>query len=167
MGQFISSVGKSNLAAGAFTLLFTCCASIVLMNMLTGIIVEVMHIVGAMEKEELMVNYVKKTMNEVLRSTDIDQDGNEMLSVHEFQALLLTPGTARVIRDLGVDPVGLVDFADFLYRDRDEISFPEVIQLLVQLRGANQCTVKDIVDLRKFVAQELRYMEKHFQKHLG
>merc|ERR1712129_331694 len=36
-----------------------------------------------------------------------------------------------------------------------ELSFPLFMETVLQLRGSNNATVKDIVDLRKFMAQEL------------
>ena len=133
--------------------------------MLMGIIVEVMHTVGIMEKEEIMVSNVNRRMTEVLKT--IDRNLDDKLSKDEFNTMLMTPKTAMVIKDLGVDPVGLVDFAEFIFRDDEQINFPEFIQLLCQLRGANQTTVKDIVDLRSFVVQELRKMERRTNEHLS
>jgi len=163
--DLIHFLNKTSWLAGLVTLLFAACSTIVLMNMLMGIIVQVMQVVGAMENEAATTHKVKTKITEILRN--MDKDSNDKLSEEEFQALLTTPETAIVIKDLGVDPVGLVDFADFIYRDQSEISFPEFLDLLIQLRGANQATVKDIVDLRQFVTQELRKTEERYNEYLA
>merc|ERR1712008_252636 len=88
--------------------------------------------------------------------TGFDDDGNQKISKAEFQALLVNPKTAKMVQEVGVDVVGLVDFADFIFKDGVELSFSEFMALVLQLRGSNTATVKDIVDLRKFIALELQ-----------
>mmetsp|Transcript_99284 Transcript_99284/g.171030 ORF Transcript_99284/g.171030 Transcript_99284/m.171030 type:complete len:138 (+) Transcript_99284:49-462(+) len=60
---------------------------------------------------------------------------------------------------MGVDVVGLVDFADIIFENDIELSFADFMELVLQLRGSNNCTVKDMVDLRKFVVTELSAAE--------
>merc|ERR1712224_157780 len=62
-------------------------------------------------------------------------------------------------RGVGVDPVGLVDFCDFIYSGdcnavsktqvKEGLTFPQFIELILELGGTNNCRVKDIIDLRK------------------
>merc|ERR1712176_431852 len=75
--------------------------------------------------------------------------------------MLLNPQTAKAMQAMGVDVVGLVDFGEVLFQDDDELDFPDFIRLVLQLRGTNPTTVKDIVDLRKFFLQELHETEEH------
>merc|ERR1712217_427383 len=85
----------------------------------------------------------------------IDYDGNLQISKGEFETLLLNKTAARMVQDVGVDVVGLVDFADFIFKDDDELSFCEFMELVLQLRGSNNATVKDVVDLRKFFITQM------------
>jgi len=57
---------------------------------------------------------------------------------------------------MGVDVFGLVDLTDFIFRDGHALDFGEFMELVMQLRGSNQATVKDIVDLRKFIVNEIK-----------
>jgi hypothetical protein len=76
--------------------------------------------------------------------------------------------------------VALVDLADFIFEDIGEVdleaddttgapqhahgktmTFPDFLDLLLQMRGANTATVKDIVDLRKFVRKESQSTHHH------
>jgi hypothetical protein len=65
------------------------------------------------------------------------------------------PEATRALRDVGVDVVGLVDRADILFRDAEEISFGKFLDELMNLRGGNTAKVKDILDLRKTLTQEI------------
>merc|ERR1719210_264437 len=89
---------------------------------------------------------------------ELDLDGNGYLSKDEFEALLVLPEAAQFIAEVGVDVVGLVEYSDFIFKDR-EMSFSDFVELILQLRGTNQATVKDIVDLRKQVMQEFEKIQ--------
>jgi hypothetical protein len=55
------------------------------------------------------------------------------------------------LAEVGVDVVGLLDFGDVIVDDNDDLDFPNFMELVLQLRGSNQATVKDVVDLRKLM----------------
>jgi hypothetical protein len=62
------------------------------------------------------------------------------------------PEGARIIEEVGVDVVGLVDFMDDIFKDGLELSFPDVMELVLQLRSQNQATVRDVIELRKLIS---------------
>lgn len=142
--------------------------SITVMNMLVGVLVGVVNTVAAVEKEQLMVNYVQSNLGYLLESKKIDKDNNGKISRDEFEELICLPEAMRSLTQMGVDVVGLVDLADFIFQDQyqntddHEIPFSDFMELIMQLRGSNQATVKDIVDLRKFITQEIN---KHYPHH--
>merc|ERR1719330_2336869 len=94
----------------------------------------------------------------MIEQLGLDLDGNGSLSRGEFEALLVLPEAAQFMQDVGVDVVGLVEYSDFIFKDR-EMSFSDFVELILQLRGTNQATVKDIVDLRKQVMQQLEFTQ--------
>mmetsp|Transcript_141121 Transcript_141121/g.243904 ORF Transcript_141121/g.243904 Transcript_141121/m.243904 type:complete len:135 (+) Transcript_141121:1-405(+) len=94
----------------------------------------------------------------------MDLNGDGMVSQDEFELLLQHPDATRCLNSVGVDVVGLVDFADFIFRGED-ISFVDFVELVLTLRGTNTARVKDIVDLRKYMAMELEH-KLHLQECL-
>jgi hypothetical protein len=137
------------------------------MNMLVGVLVEVVSVVSAVEKEELVVNFVKTQLQDLLKKLGWmkEQDsvapggGDIQITKSEFQTLLATPEAARCLQGVGVDVVGLVDFEDLIFQDNDNISFCSFMETVLQLRGSNAATVKDIVDLRKSLMQVVWHVE--------
>merc|ERR550532_246235 len=103
----------------------------------------------------MTVQFVKKKLVEMLEDTGIDANGNMHISKAESEALLLNPKAARMVQEVGVDVVGLVDFSDFIFQGGKDLSFAEFMELVLELRSTNTATVKDIVDLRKFMASEI------------
>merc|ERR1719272_1398064 len=84
----------------------------------------------------------------MIDALELDSNGNGMLSIEEFEQLLVLPEAAQFMQGVGVDVVGLVEFSEFIFKER-ELTFPEFVELVLQLRGTNTSTVKDIVDMRK------------------
>merc|ERR1719282_1050077 len=74
------------------------------------------------------------------------------------------PEACSALTEIGVDICFLVDNIDFFFAaDDDEsgdndksLSFEEFMTLMLELRGCNTATVKDIVDLRKFITRSNR-----------
>lgn len=142
-------------------LVFFLISAITVMNMLIGILCEVVSIVSTVEKEEMLINFVRGELMGMMDKFGIDTDGDNRISEQEFTQLLNKPAAARVLQDVGVDVVGLVDFTDFIFAKGEDIGFPDFLDLVLQLRGTNNATVKDIIDLGKRQnAEFLKLFEK-------
>mmetsp|Transcript_17417 Transcript_17417/g.38096 ORF Transcript_17417/g.38096 Transcript_17417/m.38096 type:complete len:752 (-) Transcript_17417:229-2484(-) len=155
--DLVNAVGGEHLALAALLLSFVLLASLTVMNMLVGVLVEVVSVVAAVEKETLQVNFVKTKIQATL--AELDANFDSMISRQEFETLLYQPVAAHALLEVGVDVIGLVDFSDVIFKDGDEISFHDFMDTVLQLRGSNMATVKDIVDLRKCVMQEIGRLE--------
>merc|ERR1719183_478350 len=88
----------------------------------------------------------------------LDSDGGGTISKQEFTEILDNIDAVRCLHDVGVDVFALVDLADYIFEDDDaentdeiELDFTKFMEVVLQLRGTNAATVKDIVDLRKFM----------------
>eukprot|EP00928_Gymnodinium_smaydae_P078473 TRINITY_DN624_c0_g2_i1.p1 TRINITY_DN624_c0_g2~~TRINITY_DN624_c0_g2_i1.p1 ORF type:complete len:682 (+),score=147.99 TRINITY_DN624_c0_g2_i1:72-2117(+) len=148
-----------------FFFFFVLLAAFTLMNMLIGVLVEVVSAVAAVEKEEMLIGYVKEKLERVVEM--VDTDGGGSISKTEFMQILGIEEAIRCLQDVGVDAIGLVDFADFIFHQDDdgegkglELDFPEFMDVVLQFRGTNQASVKDMVDLRKFVHTEMKKVIK-------
>eukprot|EP00929_Paragymnodinium_shiwhaense_P120736 TRINITY_DN9276_c0_g3_i2.p1 TRINITY_DN9276_c0_g3~~TRINITY_DN9276_c0_g3_i2.p1 ORF type:complete len:914 (+),score=156.78 TRINITY_DN9276_c0_g3_i2:242-2983(+) len=141
-------------------------SAVLVMNMLIGVLCEVVSAVASVEKEEILVKYVQEKLQEVMAI--IDEDGGGTISRDEFVLILDNFDAMLSLSEIGVDVVGLVDFADFIFgdsKDKDadaedvELTLPEFMDVVLSLRGSNNAKVKDIVDLRKFVQNSLETTE--------
>merc|ERR1712226_1001435 len=100
------------------------------------------------------MQYVKSQLWAIFTESHVDQDGDLEISRKEFEDLLQQPKACKALQDVGVDVVGLVDFVDFIFHEGAAFDFPDFMFLILQLRGTNTATVKDMVDLRKFMTNE-------------
>lgn len=140
---------------------FVCMSALMVMNMLIGVLCEVVSAVAATEKEEMMVNYVKVKMTDTIKC--IDQDGDFRISKHEFAEIMQSPMACATLEEVGVDPVGLVDFVDFIFDDGDggdkELDFSHFITVILEMRGSNIATVTDMMNLTKCFRADMKQLD--------
>eukprot|EP00929_Paragymnodinium_shiwhaense_P041373 TRINITY_DN21486_c0_g1_i1.p1 TRINITY_DN21486_c0_g1~~TRINITY_DN21486_c0_g1_i1.p1 ORF type:complete len:772 (-),score=187.67 TRINITY_DN21486_c0_g1_i1:362-2677(-) len=153
--DLIMPVGDEHPVMWCFIMLYILLAGLTVMNMLVGVLCEVVSVVSNVEKEQMLVNFVKAQLHEMLVTSGIDTDGDSRISKKEFDQLLEKPLAARALQEVGVDVIGLVDFTDFIFQDGVELTFGDFMEVVLSLRGTNTATVKDIIDLRKLVVGEL------------
>merc|ERR1712151_764360 len=144
------------------------------MNMLVGVLCEVMNRVAAEEKERMDFNFAKEQILDALHRLDVDHD--EKISRKEFMHLITNSEANDAMRDVGVDVVALVDFADYFFQsDKSgeqfdgEWSFDDFMEKIMQVRGVNSATVRDTVDVQKFIHSAFTRqtaMLKHMQENL-
>merc|ERR1711920_877926 len=92
-------------------------AGLVIMNMLVGVLVEAVSVVATVEKEALLVNYVRDSFRSFWGK--IDTDGDSLICRAEFEQLLSLPDASKALDEVGVDVVGLVDLVDLIFQDDD------------------------------------------------
>eukprot|EP00927_Polykrikos_kofoidii_P084894 TRINITY_DN9081_c0_g1_i1.p1 TRINITY_DN9081_c0_g1~~TRINITY_DN9081_c0_g1_i1.p1 ORF type:complete len:664 (-),score=140.56 TRINITY_DN9081_c0_g1_i1:252-2243(-) len=159
-------IEESAINAGVFYI-FVLISALTVMNMLIGVLCEVVSAVAATEKEQLTVTYVKGQVQEILRQGGVDQDGDGMISKVEFAQILENAQAARILSEVGVDVFGLVELSDFIFEKEDEtgtlcegqLTFADFMEVVLQLRGSNVASVKDMTDLRKFMSATFKALE--------
>mmetsp|Transcript_14045 Transcript_14045/g.31813 ORF Transcript_14045/g.31813 Transcript_14045/m.31813 type:complete len:589 (+) Transcript_14045:3-1769(+) len=171
---------KDSIVCTIIFFVFVLLASLTVMNMLIGVLCEVVSAVAQTEREEMLVNYVNDKLKEVVLL--LDRDGDMKISKGEFMQILENPEACRCLEDVGVDVVGLIDSVDAIFTDKSydvnamanggdanlQLDFPKFMEVVLALRGTNNATVKDVVELRKFVRDamvttsvELRSIQAH------
>lgn len=169
VGQVVRDLGEESLVFAGVFYIFVLLAALTMMNMLIGVLCEVVSAVASTEKEELTVNYVKEKLQEVILTSGLDEDGDGLISKSEFAKIIEIPEACNTLTEVGIDVVGLVDLSDFIFEEADDddgdkvLSFLDFLEVILQLRGTNTATVKDIVDLRKFVRNSNKSLEDHIE----
>lgn len=136
--------------------IFICLACLTIMNMLVGVLCEVVSAVAAEEKETLLAQTVSTKLAAVFEK--IDKNNNGVLSYEEFKIVAEMPESIQALTDVGVDPVILIDMVDVLFvvdGEPVELTFEELITAILELRGSNVATVKDIMNMWKKISTKL------------
>jgi len=140
-------------------------ATITLMNTLIGVLCEAITAVAEHERMAIQISLVDATLREILEEGDTDHDGS--ISKDEFIQVVNSRTAVLALEDIGIDVVGLAETADYFFEEHNELGsdfskrllFDDFMQLLLQLRGSNKATVKDVVDLRKHMHKMLRNID--------
>ncbi|CAE7252670.1 CACNA1S, partial [Symbiodinium necroappetens] len=155
---FINIISSESWPLAALLLLFILLGSLTVMNMLLGVLVEAVKTVSTIEREQLDADFARKVLWELI-DKEGDEDGDNLLSEKEFVNLLKKPKAARALMSLGVDVSAAYDYGRLLFEDGEKASFVDFMQAMLTLRGSNKTTVKDIVELRKFLSEEFHQVE--------
>jgi voltage-gated sodium channel len=131
----------------AFCLLVT----VTLSYMLIGVLCETVRTIASTERERITVGNVARFLREEWQSC-LHIDTKECITKAQFQSLLMDPIIARFIAENGVDVIVLVDMFDFVYDDavkgsgeaNDGMSFQSFVDIVLNMRGSNVATVKDV-----------------------
>mmetsp|Transcript_118855 Transcript_118855/g.296450 ORF Transcript_118855/g.296450 Transcript_118855/m.296450 type:complete len:621 (-) Transcript_118855:315-2177(-) len=154
---------------------FILLAALTVMNMLIGVLCEVVSAVAATEKETIHVAFMKGQLEKVWEQVAGSEDKHRgEISKEEFSMILQSVDACRALEEAGVDPIGLVDNIDFIFAGEVEdddgnlkdktLSFGDFVSLLLTMRGSNNATVKDMVDLRKFFKSSMHKLREDLRR---
>lgn len=155
LSTFCDEVGAESGLCLALIFVFVLLSACTVLNMLIGILCEVVNTVTTVEKEEMTVLFVTNKLQKVLDELDSNNDGQ--LSKEEFEHILQVPAAARALEEVGVDPVSIVDCGNFIFGEGGgtDLPFKKFMEVLLTLRADNKCTLRDIISLRGQVKRQL------------
>jgi len=168
-------------------LVFIFLSSFTLLNMLIGILCDVVTNVSRREKDQAAVNYLKNHLLEILEVHDKNDD--RTIHKEEFELLMRNPDVNMILTNFGVDAEDLISLKDVLFEgkqlvgelpevdeeeegnadantkqvistDKRRLRFAEFLERVLRLRGGNGASVRDIVDLREYVRQRMDLLEQ-------
>eukprot|EP00930_Biecheleria_cincta_P069477 TRINITY_DN57213_c0_g1_i1.p1 TRINITY_DN57213_c0_g1~~TRINITY_DN57213_c0_g1_i1.p1 ORF type:complete len:499 (-),score=80.95 TRINITY_DN57213_c0_g1_i1:210-1706(-) len=143
-------------------------AALTVMNMLVGVLCDVIQSVAEVEKETMLCDQVTSELGEILKT--LDQDGNGMLSIAEVQKLLTVDGALKALDNVGVDPLLILDFAEMYFFDEHgeptEMTFERFMEIVLDLRASNEATLKDIMNLNKHISSKMASQSKVMESRL-
>jgi hypothetical protein len=101
-------------------LLFILMSAFTVLNMLIGVLCEVVSETQAGERDQLQVTLVQEKIEDVLET--IDEDGSGMISKKEFESIKDDPIVKEALEEIGVEPKHLLALSDSLFEmDDDEV----------------------------------------------
>merc|ERR550537_146 len=109
LSDFIIPVLRQSPACFILTWMYIALAAMTVMNMLIGVLCEVISAVAEEEKESMMVDKVNEKFSTIVEQLDSDNDGT--LSWDEFQKILEFPEALAALESMNVDAECMVDMA--------------------------------------------------------
>lgn len=175
-------IGADDSIAAVLFFVFVVLSALMVMNLLIGVLCEVVSAVAETEKEDMLMAFFKDTLQEVF--SDLDDSGDGMISKQEFGQIVVNKKAALALDEVGIDPAMLVDFIDQIFEEgadpdagpdeedgENGLCFGKFVDVLLQYRGCRTATVKDIIDHRKWftswVKKEMNKQTRLFQHLLS
>lgn len=140
--------------------LFILLSFFTLMNMLIGILCEVVANVSQSDKHESEITYLRVNLGEILECYDKDDDYR--IGPQEYEQFMKNPEVLETLLKFGTDPSGLAALheAGLIFKDDKSLTFYEFIQFVLQLKGQKAARIDDVVDFRKYLAQRWDRIEE-------
>lgn len=135
-------------AAFFVLLMFVLMSAMTVMNMLIGVLCEVVTAVAAAEKEDAAIRLVKETVLVML--SKLDEDGSGEISKDEMSTVFDDEAALAVLSSLQVDIAHLVDYLDMYFEQQSDLSIHQIMDLILMLRGDRAPTMRDMLDREAF-----------------
>jgi len=126
-------------------MLFILLSSLTVMNMLIGVLCEVVSSVANAEKDEAAIKLMKESILVELKR--FDEDGNGLISPDELQHVMRDPQAMYVLNSLEVDTHSLQEMMDMILQqsESNEVTIGLIMDLMLMCRGDLPSTVKHLV----------------------
>lgn len=147
--------------------------SFTMMNMLIGILVEVVGSTSEQEQMRLTGEQATDAIREIFEK--MDDDGNKLIRRDEFQKMRNNPKVGEALRRLKIDGKQFETFADLFFEvDEDDgveqdMSFDKLLEMIMRLRPGTHVSALDFATLKQHVYKgqaELLKKLTHFEKIL-
>ncbi|CAE7191390.1 Catsper2 [Symbiodinium pilosum] len=144
--DIINQITNGNPGLWPLIVFFMALVSVTIMYMLLGVLVDVIGAVAATEKQKIEISYIVGQLREELEKMSIVPE-DMALNQQDFQNLVMEPGVVRVMQDAGVNVDVFADMLDMVWDDSSKtsgsITFTDLVNMVLNMRGSNPATVKD------------------------
>ncbi|CAL1126137.1 unnamed protein product [Cladocopium goreaui] len=122
------------------------------MNMLIGVLVEVVSVTAQVDKEETAMKAVKEKIEELLPAEVRHATG---ITREHFMNVIMDPGLVQTLATIDVDVMTVVEYPEIMYHSRNALTVPELVDAILQFRRTTSVSMMDIAQLRRFMVNEL------------
>jgi len=153
-GAMFERLFAESFALGMLFFVFLFFSALTFMNMLIGILCDVVSTVSSEGKTQIEIDNLTVNMKTLLAGIDDNNDG--LVSRVEMQHILDNDSAIRSLQAVGVDIESLVDDVDYIFMDGDggtveQLDFRDFLDIILQFRANTTTTVRNIAGLRKLV----------------
>eukprot|EP00930_Biecheleria_cincta_P095208 TRINITY_DN87209_c0_g1_i1.p1 TRINITY_DN87209_c0_g1~~TRINITY_DN87209_c0_g1_i1.p1 ORF type:complete len:625 (-),score=87.02 TRINITY_DN87209_c0_g1_i1:279-2153(-) len=160
------SIENNLLASGLVLLLMTYIflTNITIMNMLIGIICEVVSASKQEDEESRAIDFMRATLRGMLVA--LDQDGNGTVAKDELRMLMEIDSAVKVLKELRVNPTTLLMLVDDLFEGKGqgwELARKDLMEYIIHIRGSRHVTMQDFVEVRCDIRQKMSEMQSELE----
>jgi len=152
-GTFMKLLLAENWPCWVLYLTFWLISTLILLNMMTAMLCDVVSKSSEGSREAGLMSRMHATLSAV--ASELDDDGDGRIDRGEFEIIIKDTKMTASLMELGVDIVGVANFAQFIYDQCDSISYDDFAELAGRFRTEKLATGKDMMDLRHYLTMEM------------
>jgi voltage-gated sodium channel len=145
-------------------LLYVFFSTFTVLNMLIGVLCEVITAISAATREESLIDKVRETLFEALTSTDADD--SKTIDKQEFQKFLANPLGKKLLTELDVDKEEFAKTILNLYDSGEatELSYHLFMKYCLELRKTNTARIFDVNQINRIALREMSSIKEFLEK---
>jgi len=149
--SFLFQMSSETWYCGLIYFVFLVFTAIMIMNMLVGILCDVVFRESSAHKEQRLLDSMSDRLRSILRSVDLDANGS--VSKSEFDSIIENEDAVRTLADVGVDVVALVDESDFIFnhQGRSVLPFQDFKEEVLKFRSTHYATIGSMMASRRLI----------------
>jgi hypothetical protein len=137
--ELVTGTTYYQVLSGLILLVFIFISSMVICNMLIGVLCEVVSQVTVSQRDNNAIHRLKSSLLSHLEAFD---DGDGMLSKEEIEQVMHEPESKRLMEEMKVDRVFMLAMLNLFYRNgKDGFPICGILELLLECRSDNPATV--------------------------
>jgi len=153
VGTVLRGVAR-NPPALASLIAFIVFSMLTVLNMLVGVLCEVVTEVAKAEKESIALHKLKGTLLVMLKHIDLDGSGD--ISKEEILLLLQDPAAEGILSDMKIDRGHISDIVEMHYDGIESLHISEIMCLLIESQGERGATVADMCTSNTFLRWSMK-----------
>jgi voltage-gated sodium channel len=163
-----SILGSNKPSMIIFFILFVLVSSFTMLNMLIGILCEVVCAVGEGQRNKNTEATLKDAIQELFDGIDADQNGQ--ISRDEFMAMKTDPNVMKALGDLEVKPKHFEMYADLMFKVEEgaegppTIDFEKTVAMILRLRPGNAVKSLDFASFQSGVQKKHLTLKRHLDQ---
>lgn len=151
---------------GILLMTFILLAPLTVMNMLVGVLVQVLQVLSQVENDAITTAFLHEQTLKIFNAMDLDNDGN--VDIEEFAKLVKQPNMVKALHEADIDVAALINEADLIFNGQERLDLSEFVTQIQAFRRTNSVTIKDLLQFRMMVRKDteevLRAQNKSLQK---
>jgi len=139
--------------AGLFFFIYTLLSALLILQMLIGVLCDVVSRVGQEQRDAQAIGIVKQELLEIITEAD---GGDGKISHEELGKVMKHPKSVAVLKKLNINRLFLMELQKMMFpKKTSTVPIKAVLELMIMCRGANPATVETLSGGFCFLASEL------------
>jgi len=165
MSSLLFSDKFNYVLSGFLFVLYTMCSAMCILQMLIGVLCDVVSTVKAEEQSATAIGLLKQELVETLTACD---DGDGKISQTELDGVLNCAKSKHLFKRLKINHAFLVELLRGLYkRPGLQVPIQDILELMVQCRGENVSTVETMSGALVRIINELKSVKMTLETDLN